>query len=62
MTTQVAQQNRTMSSTTLMKTMVMDIALVSTKMVAALGIAVVVILLKKFMFLDKKKRNKKKSE
>ena len=49
-----------MSSTTLMKTMAVDIALVSPKMVAAFGIAVVVILLKKFMFLDKKKRNKKK--
>ena len=55
MTTQVAQQNRTMSSTTLMKTIALDIALVSPKMVAAFGIAVVVILLKKFMFLDKKK-------
>ena len=61
MTKQVEQQNRTRSSTTLMKTMAMDIALVSPKMVAASGKTVaVLLLLKKFMFLDKKKRNKKK--
>ena len=50
-----------MSSATLMKTMAMDIALVSPKMVAAFGIAVVVILSKKFMFLDKKSAIKKVS-